>query len=130
MGRILKKKDPLKKKKKTDVDASGNATADGSQSKPAVGARLVSGVTVKAGKGQIGSSGVAKKIGGMMETGRMGRAVQFLREVKVELKKVTWPTRQQTIGSTAVVLLLVMIISVFLGLTDLILGRLIQVILN
>ena len=56
--------------------------------------------------------------------------MQFLREVKVELKKVTWPTRQQTIGSTAVVLLLVMIISVFLGMADLILGRLIQVILN
>jgi preprotein translocase subunit SecE len=42
------------------------------------------------------------------------RAVQFC-GVKIELKKVTWPTRKQTLGSTAVVIVLVMIISVFLG---------------
>ena len=54
------------------------------------------------------------------------RAVQFLREVKIELKKVTWPTRKQTLGSTAVVIVLVMIISVFLGLVDVSLGNLVQ----
>ena len=54
------------------------------------------------------------------------RAVQFLREVKIELKKVTWPTRKQTLGSTAVVIVLVMIISVFLGLVDLSLGNLVR----
>jgi preprotein translocase subunit SecE len=54
------------------------------------------------------------------------RAVQFLREVKIELKKVTWPTRKQTLGSTAVVIVLVMIISAFLGLVDLSLGNLVR----
>ena len=54
------------------------------------------------------------------------RALQFLREVKIELKKVTWPTRKQTLGSTAVVIVLVMIISVFLGLVDMSLGNLVQ----
>ena len=54
------------------------------------------------------------------------RAVQFLREVKIELKKVTWPTRKQTLGSTAVVIVLVMIISVFLGLVDVSLGNLVR----
>jgi preprotein translocase subunit SecE len=54
------------------------------------------------------------------------RAIQFLREVKIELKKVTWPTRKQTLGSTAVVIVLVMIISVFLGLVDLSLGNLVR----
>ena len=47
------------------------------------------------------------------------RSLQFLREVKIELKKVTWPSRQQTMGSTLVVIVLVMIISLFLGLVDL-----------
>jgi preprotein translocase subunit SecE len=47
------------------------------------------------------------------------RAAQFLREVKIELKKVTWPTRKQTMGSTLVVIVLVVIISLFLGLVDL-----------
>jgi preprotein translocase subunit SecE len=44
--------------------------------------------------------------------------VQFLREVKIELKKVTWPSRKQTMGSTLVVIVLVFIISVFLGIVD------------
>ena len=60
----------------------------------------------------------------------LGQALQFLREVKVELKKVTWPTRKQTIGSTAVVIVLVMIISLFLGLVDIGLSSLIRVILQ
>ena len=39
--------------------------------------------------------------------GLIGKALQFLREVRVELKKVTWPSRKQAIGSTVVVLILV-----------------------
>jgi preprotein translocase subunit SecE len=50
--------------------------------------------------------------------------------VKVELKKVTWPSRKQTLGSTAVVIVLVMIISLFLGLVDLTLSSLIQFVLR
>jgi preprotein translocase subunit SecE len=57
-------------------------------------------------------------------------AVQFLREVKIELKKVTWPSRKQTIGSTVVVLALVMLISLFLGVVDMGLSNLIRVVLQ
>jgi preprotein translocase subunit SecE len=59
-----------------------------------------------------------------------GKTAQFLREVKVELKKVTWPSRKQTIGSTVVVIALVMIISVFLGTVDLGLSSLIRIVLQ
>lgn len=45
-------------------------------------------------------------------------AKQFLREVKVELKKVTWPSRKDTLAATAVVLITVMIIAFFLGIVD------------
>ena len=58
------------------------------------------------------------------------QGIQFLREVKVELKKVTWPTRKQTMGSTVVVLILVMIISLFLGLVDIGLSGIIRVVLR
>lgn len=44
---------------------------------------------------------------------------QFLREVKVELKKVTWPTFKDTKASTLVVLLVVVICAAFLGFVDL-----------
>ncbi|VBB42187.1 Protein translocase subunit SecE (fragment) [uncultured Desulfatiglans sp.] len=46
------------------------------------------------------------------------RARQFLREVKIELRKVKWPTRKELIASTSVVIVLVMIISFYLGLVD------------
>jgi len=58
------------------------------------------------------------------------KAVQFLREVKVELKKVTWPSRKQTMGSTVVVLVIVTIISLFLGLVDAGLSGLIRAVLK
>jgi preprotein translocase subunit SecE len=62
--------------------------------------------------------------------GTIDKGLQFLREVKVELKKVVWPSRKQTIGSTVVVLILVMIISVFLGMVDMGLSGLIRVVLK
>ena len=42
-------------------------------------------------------------------------AKQFLREVKQELKKVTWPSRKDTLSGTAVVLVAVFVIAIFLG---------------
>jgi preprotein translocase subunit SecE len=49
---------------------------------------------------------------------------EFLNDVKLELKKVSYPTRSETIGSTTVVIVLVVIVSLFLALTDLLLVRL------
>jgi len=57
-------------------------------------------------------------------------SVQFLREAKSELKKVTWPTPKQTVASTSVVLVVVLIVSFYLGLVDLILARLVRVVLG
>jgi len=45
-------------------------------------------------------------------------AKQFLREVKQELKKVTWPSRKDTLSGTAVVLVAVFVIAIFLGIVD------------
>jgi len=58
------------------------------------------------------------------------KSIQFLREVKVELKKVTWPSRKQTMGSTVVVLVIVAIISLFLGIVDAGLSGLIRAVLQ
>ncbi len=58
------------------------------------------------------------------------KAKQFLKEVKIELKKVVWPTRKDTIASTSVVLIIVTIIAIFLGLVDLGLSRIIRLILG
>ena len=48
----------------------------------------------------------------------ISKSGQFLRESKVELKKVKWPTRKELLASTAVVIFLVIVLSFFLGLVD------------
>jgi preprotein translocase subunit SecE len=57
-------------------------------------------------------------------------AKQFLREVKTELKKVTWPSRKDTLSGTAVVLVAVFIIALFLGIVDSGLSNLIKALLK
>ena len=44
----------------------------------------------------------------------------FLTEVRVELKKVTWPTRQETISYTWAVIGISLGVALFLGLADLV----------
>jgi len=58
------------------------------------------------------------------------KAKQFFREVRVELKKVTWPSRKETIASTSVVLITVILVAFFLGIVDLGLSRLIKIFLD
>ncbi len=60
----------------------------------------------------------------------MQKLKQFLYEVRVELKKVVFPSKGELLGSTQVVIISVLIMSVFLGVVDLILSRLIQAILR
>ncbi|MGC2064349.1 MAG: preprotein translocase subunit SecE [Thermodesulfovibrionales bacterium] len=55
---------------------------------------------------------------------------QFFKEVKVETKKVVYPNRDELIGSTWVVIITVIVISVFLGLVDLGLTKLVGVALR
>ena len=55
---------------------------------------------------------------------------EFLEESKVELKKVTWPTRKETTATATAVLVLVVVMSLFLGVVDLGLSRLIEKILS
>jgi len=53
------------------------------------------------------------------------RTRSFLTDVRVELKKVSWPSRQDTISSTGVVLVVVFIISFYLGIIDILLSRMV-----
>jgi len=50
---------------------------------------------------------------------------QFFSEVKVETTKVVYPNREELIGSTWVVIITVLVISVFLGIVDLSLTKLV-----
>lgn len=58
------------------------------------------------------------------------RTRQFFREVRIELKKVTWPARKETLASTSVVIILVFLVAVFLGLVDAGLSRILKLVLR
>jgi len=51
------------------------------------------------------------------------KPINFLNEVKAELNKVSWSTRQELIGSTLVVIAITFIMAVFIGIIDLLLSK-------
>ncbi len=53
------------------------------------------------------------------------RITNFFREVKIEIKKVVFPSMEEVKGSTKVVIVMVLIIAIFLGLIDLLLSKLV-----
>lgn len=55
---------------------------------------------------------------------------EFFRDVKVEIKKVVYPSREELIGSTWVVIITAILVSVFLGVVDLGLSKLVRVALR
>ena len=56
--------------------------------------------------------------------------VRFLRDVRVEMSKVTWPTRQDLLQSTIVVLVAVAIAAAFTALCDLVFSQFVERVLN
>jgi len=58
------------------------------------------------------------------------KAKQFLRGGQNGIKKVTWPSRKDTLSGTAVVLVAVFIIALFLGIVDSGLSNLIKELLK
>ena len=55
---------------------------------------------------------------------------EFVQEVQVEFKKVVWPDRKVTFGLTGFVMILVILVSIYLGSVDLLLGKLVTMVLR
>ncbi|MEM2914408.1 MAG: preprotein translocase subunit SecE [Candidatus Bathyarchaeia archaeon] len=60
----------------------------------------------------------------------LAKIKQFLKEVSLEMKKVTWPSRKDTIASTWVVLLVILIFAAYFALVDGILTFLVRIVLG
>ncbi len=58
----------------------------------------------------------------------IAKPVNFLKEVRNELSKVSWSTRQELLASTSLVIVVTVIMAIFIGITDLVLSRLLSVI--
>ena len=48
----------------------------------------------------------------------MAKVTEFLTDVRTELKKVSFPTRAETIGSTTVVIVFCVLMSIYLSMID------------
>ena len=80
----------------------------------------------KSNKGKKVSEAAGSKQAGF----GMARVSKFIDDVKNEFGKIVWPNKKQTIGSTVVVVVLVMLVSVYLGTVDLFLGKFIGYVLR
>jgi preprotein translocase subunit SecE len=55
---------------------------------------------------------------------------KFIQEVRQETAKVTWPSRKETVTTTAMVFVMVAVVSLFLSLTDWIIAQALKLILG
>lgn len=119
MGRLLRKRKIVKKKKQdAEPPLVVNDADDGA----------VRSISTPADAYKQQNQPRKKPSVSFNKDGYIEKTLQYLREVRAELKKVTWPSRQQTAGSTVVVIVIVMIISVFLGIVDMSLSGLIRLV--
>lgn len=58
--------------------------------------------------------------------GLFARIGKWFRELKSECRKIVWPTRQQTVNNTLVVIAAVVIVGIFIWILDLIFGGAVQ----
>jgi preprotein translocase subunit SecE len=116
--KLSEKKDESSKKKVTGIETARKAVTKSAAPKPA-----------RAKKLEVPKKTVPKKAG---ETSMawLNTVRNYLREVVVELKKVIWPSRKETLGSTAVVLVIVGLAAAFLGIVDLVLSRLVKLLVG
>jgi preprotein translocase subunit SecE len=128
LGRLQRKK-PVKKKKKQDGAPENGALVSAEATSKSGGE--VSRAEKKVKSFEAKKMAVSTRPAPVKTKDNfLTKSLQFLREVKMELKKVTWPSRKQTIGSTVVVLVLVTIIAFFLGAVDIGLSSLVKLVLQ
>lgn len=58
------------------------------------------------------------------------RVKRFFKETKAELKKVTWPTREQLIHNTGVIIVFIIIVTIILSVLDAAFAELFQLLTN
>jgi len=61
---------------------------------------------------------------------RINMAKQFLRESKMELKKVKWPTKKELLAATAVVIFLSLLMAIYFGIVDFCLIKIIKAVIR
>lgn len=64
------------------------------------------------------------------EAPKENRIMQYLRETRAELRKVVWPTREEAINLTAIVVGTIVVMSAFFGVVDYIFTQLFRLLIS
>jgi preprotein translocase subunit SecE len=124
----------VKTKKKQGTIESGNKPMDklegaGDEGEMSIATKVKDKGNLKKPALKEGSEeGLATKWVGKIQW--IGQVKDFLREVRTELKKVTWPSRKETIAATGMVIILSVLVAFFLGLLDVGLAKTVGIILK
>ena len=73
---------------------------------------------------------VAAAVGIVLQTAKGRQISGFLRDAQIEVRKVVWPTRQETTQVTVIVIIVVILFAIVLWMLDLLLGGLIQTVIG
>lgn len=57
---------------------------------------------------------------------KTNRLIKFFKETKAEMKKVTWPNREQLIHNTLIILVFIIITCIILSVCDVVFSQLLQ----
>ena len=60
----------------------------------------------------------------------MANPLQFMREVREEVNKVTWPTRRETIVTTVMVFIMAIAAAIFFMLADQVISKVVKIVLG
>lgn len=97
-------------------------------------ARQAGGSQGGGGKGKTTSKGLAAGATATADEApvqkRKTNPAQFIREVRQETAKITWPSRKETTVTTIMVLIMVTLAAIFFFVVDQILGTLVRFVLN
>ncbi len=78
--------------------------------------------------GLLVAAGVSLFVASKSQKG--GNALSYISDTRVEVRKVVWPTRQETVQTTLLVLLMVVIVAIILWGFDSLLGNVVQSIIS
>ena len=82
----------------------------------------------KKGKKAADKTAVQSQAAGLM--GKIKELMEFFEESKVEIKKVVWPTRKETVTTCIAVLVVSVVIALYLGVVDLAFSKIVEAILS
>jgi preprotein translocase subunit SecE len=100
--------------------ASGKPVVAKGKGRPAQGGKLTGVLARSSARSSARSEGKRSATPrGAVSAKPIGRVRTFFREVRIEMKKVTWPTRKELLKSTGVVIIAVAIAAAFIGVFDL-----------